>query len=294
MRGETLTSVLERCGGIRIDGYLPALILTRQSVRLMQQKELERASAQVQTQITRAALLPSENDKQQQPSLQQKADALLMLKNMIQGSDQKMAIGRIVLNIGSLAGLQGSIADIALEESDEIIVPKRPASVNVIGQVHGPTAVLYDPALTVRDYIDRAGGLSQIADKDELFVVKANGSVVSAAGYDDSRKGRIFPLLPLISGGIMSSHLSPGDTIYVPPEFLFINPIQRTLDVTQTLRRLSRTSRRVSPIRRCSARCSSPQDEYRNRQNAVRRRVRDAGGRLQCRSRAHPGGGGLS
>jgi polysaccharide export outer membrane protein len=232
---ETLASVLERCGGIRTDGYLPALILTRQSVRLMQQKELERASAEVQTQITRAALLPGENDKQQQASLQQKADALLMLKNMIQGSDQKMAIGRIVLNINSLAGLQGSPSDVALEEHDEIIVPKQPASVNVIGQVHGATAVLYDPSLTVRDYIDRAGGFSSIADKDEMFVVKANGAIESESGYNDNRKNRIFPLLPLVSGGIMSSHLTPGDTIYVPPQFLFINPIQRTLDVTQII-----------------------------------------------------------
>ncbi|HXR24092.1 MAG TPA: hypothetical protein VN742_01935, partial [Candidatus Binataceae bacterium] len=225
----------ERCGGIRLEGYLPALILTRQSVRLMQQHELERASAQVQTQITRAALIPGENDKQQQASLQQKADALLMLKNMIQSSDQKMAIGRIVLNVSSLAELQGSPSDIALEERDEIIVPKRPAAVNVIGQVHGATAVLYDPALTVRDYIDHAGGFSQIADKDEMFVVKANGAVVSESGYEDSRKGRIFPLLPLVSGGLMSAHLGPGDTIYVPPQFLFVNPIQRTLDVTQII-----------------------------------------------------------
>lgn len=233
--GETLASVLERCGGLRVDGYLPALILTRRSVRLMQQRELERASAQVQTQITRAALLPGENDKQQQASLQQKADALLMLKNMIQGSDQKMAVGRIVLNIPSLAGLRGSPSDIALEERDQIIVPKQPASVNVIGQVHGSTAVLYDQSLTVRDYIDRAGGFSEIADKEEMFVVKANGAILSESGYNDSRKSRIFPLLPLVSGGIMSAHLGPGDTIYVPPQFLFVNPIQRTLDVTQII-----------------------------------------------------------
>jgi protein involved in polysaccharide export with SLBB domain len=233
--GETLTSVLERCGGIRFDGFMPALILTRRSVRQMQQQELDRASAQVQTQITRAALIPAENDKVEQASLQQKAEALLMLKNMIESSDQKMAIGRIVLNINSLAELQGSPSDIALEEHDEIVVPKRPASVNVIGQVHGATAVLYDPALTVRDYIDRAGGFSEIADKDEMFVVKANGAIVSESGYEDSHKGRIFPLLPLVSGGLMNAHLGPGDTIYVPPQFLFINPIQRTLDVTQII-----------------------------------------------------------
>lgn len=231
--GETLASVLERCGGIRTDGYLPALVLLRQSVRLMQQRELERASAQVQTQLTRAALLPAENDKQQAPSLEQKAQALLLLKNMLQGSEQKAAIGRIVLNPSSLDSLRGSFDDVVLEEHDQIIVPKRPASVNVIGQVHGATAVLYDPSMTVGDYIDRAGGFTEIADKDQMFIVKANGAILSEAGYKDTRKNRVFPLLPLVSGGLMSAHLGPGDTIYVPPQFLFINPIQRTLDVTQ-------------------------------------------------------------
>jgi polysaccharide export outer membrane protein len=140
--GETLASVLGRCGGLRPEAYLPALILTRQSVRLMQQRQLERASAQVQSQMSRAALIPGENDKQQQQaSLQQKAEALIMLKNMLQGSDQQMAIGRIVLNISTLGSLRGTPSDIALEERDEIVVPKRPASVNVIGQVHGATSV---------------------------------------------------------------------------------------------------------------------------------------------------------
>jgi protein involved in polysaccharide export with SLBB domain len=232
--GETLGSVLERCGGIRSDGYLPALILIRQSVLIMQQKVLERASTEVQTQLTRAALVPAENNVKQEPNLQEKAQALMMLKDMLAGTESKAAVGRIVLNVpASLAALQGSAADVPLEEKDEIIVPKRPAAVNVVGEVHGATAVMYDPSLTVADYIDRAGGFTQTADKEEMFVIKANGSIISENGLRDSRKSRVFPLLPLVSGGLMSSHLQPGDTVYIPPQFLFINPIQRTLDITQ-------------------------------------------------------------
>jgi hypothetical protein len=68
-----------------------------------------------------------------------------------------------------------------------------------------------------------------------MFVVKVNGSVFSKEGYSDARRNRIFPMLPLVSGGLMSARLEPGDTIYIPPQFLFVNPIQRTLDVTQII-----------------------------------------------------------
>jgi protein involved in polysaccharide export with SLBB domain len=231
--GETLASVLERCGGIRPDGYLPALILIRQSVRKMQLQNLRHASAQLQTELTRAALMPAENKDQQQPNLQEKAAALQMLKNMITQTGQQQATGRIVLNVPSLAELPGSTSDIALENGDEIIIPKRPSSVNVMGEVYGATAVAYNPALTVADYLDRAGGLTQDAEKDQILVVKANGAVFSDKAYRDSRKNRIFPMLPLVSGGLMSAHLKPGDTIYVPTKLLFVNPLQRTLDITQ-------------------------------------------------------------
>src|SRR5204862_4916925 len=121
---------------IRPDGYLPALILIRQSVRKMQQQNLKRASAQLQTALTRAALMPAEN-KEQQPNLQEKAAALKMLKDMITQSGQEQAVGRIVLNPHSLAELPSSTSDIALEDHDEIIIPKRPSSMNVLGEVYG-------------------------------------------------------------------------------------------------------------------------------------------------------------
>jgi protein involved in polysaccharide export with SLBB domain len=233
--GERLASVLERCGGLRSDGYLPALILLRQSVKEMQEENLKRGSAQLQTELTRAALMPAENDKQQQPNLQQKAQALAMLKGMITQAGKEQAIGRIVLIIPSLAALPGSNSNVVLEDHDQIIVPRRPTSVNVMGQVYGSTAVAYDPGLTVADYIDRAGGLTQDADKDQIFVVKANGAIVSANSFKDGGENRIFPLLPVVSGGFMYAHLEPGDTIYVPPSFLFVNPLQRTLDITQII-----------------------------------------------------------
>jgi protein involved in polysaccharide export with SLBB domain len=230
----TLDSALIRAGGIRADGFLPALILLRRSVLEMQRQSLRRTSAQLQTELTRAALMPPENPQQEQSNLQQKTEALNMLKGMIMQNEESQAIGRVVLNISSRVAIP-DLSSVTLENGDDIIIPRRPTTVNVMGQVYGATAVAYDPALTVADYLDRAGGITRDAEKDAIFVVRANGEILSEESFQDRDTNRLFPFLPVISGGFMATRLGPGDTIYVPPSLLFVNPLQRTLSVTQII-----------------------------------------------------------
>ena len=231
--GQLLASVLQECGGARPDGYLRALILLRRSLKEIQRKNIEMARTRLEGEITRVALTPNTNHQQAEPSITEKAAALRMLENMLTQSASQQAIGRIVLKMDSLQSLNDSTSNVQLQDGDEIIIPKKPSWVNVMGEVYGPAGVAYDPALTVRQYIDRAGGFTQEADADQVFVVKVNGAVVSQTGLKESGKNRIFPLLPLISGGLMQARLEPGDTIYVPTKLLFVNPLQRTLDITQ-------------------------------------------------------------
>jgi polysaccharide biosynthesis/export protein len=232
--GQLLASILQECGGARPDGYLPALILLRRSLKEVQHKNIEMARTRLEGEITRVALTPATNHQQAEPTIAEKAAALRMLENMLTQSASQQAIGRIVLNVDSLESLNdGSTSNVQLEDGDEIIIPRRPAWVNVMGEVYGPAGVAYDPALTVRQYIDHVGGFTQEADQEQVFVVKVNGAVLSEDGFKDSGKNHIFPLLPLISGGLMQARLERGDTIYVPTKLLFVNPLQRTLDITQ-------------------------------------------------------------
>lgn len=232
--GERLFSVLQQCGGVREDGYLPGLMLIRESLKRLQHQNIELARTRLSGEIARVALMPnSSSNSQQQPSLTEKATALRMLQDMITQSAQQQAIGRIVVNVQSVESIAGTTSDLQLEDGDQIIIPKEPSFVNVMGEVYGPSGIAYDPAATVAQYIDRAGGLTQEAEKDQVFVVKANGEIVSEEGFKHSNKNRIFPLLPLTSGGLMATRLEPGDTIYIPAKVLYIDPIKKTLDVTQ-------------------------------------------------------------
>jgi polysaccharide export outer membrane protein len=72
-------------------------------------------------------------------------------------------------------------------------------------------------ARRVRDYLDLAGGPQRVADKGEIFVVRANGSVVTKR-----RGGLNAPALP-------------GDVVFVPVKTQGSTFWARLRDVTSVL-----------------------------------------------------------
>jgi len=85
------------------------------------------------------------------------------------------------------------------------VIPKKANFVMVSGQVFNPTAVSYQPGKSAKWYMSQSGGLTQIADKNALFVIRADGSVLSAKNNSG-----------LWNGDPMSTVLHPGDSIVVP------------------------------------------------------------------------------
>jgi protein involved in polysaccharide export with SLBB domain len=91
---------------------------------------------------------------------------------------------------------------------DVLHVPKRPGFVLITGQVYNASAITYVPDKTAGWYLKRAGGTSEIANRKEIFVIRANGSVVgrrSGEWYDHD---------------VLSTHLDPGDVIVVPQKVI--------------------------------------------------------------------------
>jgi len=115
----------------------------------------------------------------------------------------------VVIHIPSdarnLDSFSRSPADIALRDGDELIIPKKANYVLVGGQVYNPTAVGYLPGKSAKWYLSQAGGLTQIADKNAAFVIRGDGSVLSAKNNSG-----------LWSGDPLNAVLKPGDSIVVP------------------------------------------------------------------------------
>ncbi len=76
--------------------------------------------------------------------------------------------------------------DLLLEDGDVLRIPTRDGLVLVSGEVLFPNAIAFDSALTLDDYIRRAGGYTQNADSARIVVARRDGSfaeVSEEAGF---------------------------------------------------------------------------------------------------------------
>ncbi len=116
-------------------------------------------------------------------------------------------IGRVVMHISpDMKSWQNTTADVPVRDGDVLIVPKKAGYVMVNGQVFNPTAVSYRSGYSAKWYLSQAGGVTQLADKKAVFVIRADGSVMAAKNNSTGWWG----------GDPMSATLRAGDMIVVP------------------------------------------------------------------------------
>jgi len=188
--------------------------------------------ATLRKQIAQVQLMPKQVGETDES---RNAQALGGLEQVLEQSEGEGASGRMVVHLRPLDELTTSQDNVLLEDQDQIVIPRRPSAVSVLGQVYHPTALVYQPELTLRDYLDRAGGPTEGADEDHIYVFKADGSILTDDGLKNGSKAKMFPLLPVFSGGLMSAYLEPGDVVYVPEQLVFSNNLEVVKDVSQII-----------------------------------------------------------
>ena len=200
--GERLSSVMKRAGGFRATAYPTAAVLERAEVRELQEKNRQELIQRVEQQgaFTKVSLTETARD---QTELQQAA--LQQRQRVLEGLRQMPASGRLVINLrANLKEFENSSDDIEVRAGDSLYIPKRPGFVMVVGQVYNSNAITFQPRRSARWYLERAGGATHLADRKAIFIIRANGSVVSSEGGVWS------------GGSALSAQAGPGDTIVVP------------------------------------------------------------------------------
>jgi len=241
-KGEALSSVIERAGGFTDSAYLKGTLFTRESVRELQQRNLEDAIDRLEQQLlaqsaerVQAALSPEEAQREAMLTERQRA-LLSKLKTA-------RATGRVTIRLGPLEEFFGSPHDIALEDGDTVLVPQMPQHVQVIGAAFNPTAFLYEPGRTVSSYLNQAGGLTADANEKSIYVLKVDGTAVSGQTGRGFRALRWDPRSNRWVGGrLMSLVLDPGDTIVVPERIEKIVWLREIKDITQILYQVAVTA----------------------------------------------------
>lgn len=203
--GEHLSDVLRRAGGFRPDAYPEGAVLTRAEVASLEKKSHLELIAQIEASAASARTSPGSGaDKSAalQVIQEQQDQILSQLRN-------QPVTGRLVVHMNSdVNRWAGTPADIEVRNGDTLRIPKRPGFVLVSGQVYSPSAITFMPGHTAGWYLQRAGGATSAANRKEIFIVRANGSVIGrrSEGWIDR--------------GVLSTRLNPGDTIVVPQKII--------------------------------------------------------------------------
>ncbi|MFP3868499.1 MAG: SLBB domain-containing protein [Desulfobacteraceae bacterium] len=228
--GETLSSVLRRAGGFTDKAYIKGALFTRQSVKETQQAHLSKAIDRIEAEMLAIAAeatqveLDPEEAKRQAEFIKQQRELLTKLREI-------QALGRIVVRLDDPERMRGTPADIELQDGDVLNIPQIQQSVNVLGAVYSPTAVIYEPHRTVKEYITMVGGPTEIADEGNIYVIKVNGSAIghnTVKWFGTSWDGTDYTFH---IGGLKSLRLDPGDSIVVPEELERIAWLRELKDI---------------------------------------------------------------
>lgn len=213
--GETLRGLLRRAGGFTPDAYLYASEFTRQSTQRVEQQRLNEYADELEAQVSSSSASQQAralNASDQAAALASEAAARAAVARL----RRITPIGRIVLDLKPDSEGIDSVPDIALEDGDRFVVPRVPANVNVEGQVYSANAFVFRSGQHVLDYLHKAGGPDREADRKRIFLLRADGSVVSRQ-YAKVERAPIYP----------------GDTIVVPPVLDRRSILQRIVDISQ-------------------------------------------------------------
>ncbi len=204
--GEKLSSVLLRAGGLRATAYPLGAILLRLQVRDLEEKSRAELIHQIETTSIAAKLGPNIAGQDQTSTIQL---LVQQQEQVLQRLRSQPASGRLVIHVGpDIAAWQNTDADIEMRSGDVVVIPKRPGFVLVSGQVYNASALTYVPHKTAGWYLKNAGGETDTANGKEIFIVRANGSVIGR------RSNGAF------EGDVLSTKLDAGDVIVVPQKIV--------------------------------------------------------------------------
>jgi len=219
--GARLSSILKRAGGFRDTAYPEGAVLVREQVRELEEKSRDELVRQIETNSAAARLSPTLGSSDGPATVQmikaQQDEVLTQLKS-------HPAAGRLVVHVSAdIDSWANTDVDIELRKGDKLTIPKRPGFVLVTGQVYNATALTFTPGKTAGWYLSRAGGTNTTANRKEVFIVRANGSVIGR------RSSGAF------TSNVLSTQLDPGDVVVVPQKIIGSSVFWRNLMTTAQL-----------------------------------------------------------
>lgn len=211
-RGEHLSDLLMRVGGLTSTAYPAGTVFLRKSSAQVEEQGYKRAADEIQSQLL-AGIARIGGDKIT-------GEGYTAIQGFITQLRTQKGLGRIAIAADPSVLAANPQQDPLLEAGDVVFIPQRPSTITVLGEVMQPGSYSYRPGLTVGDYVKRAGGYAQFSDEGLTFIVLPDGS---AKRMETS----------WLSFDVQS--LPPGSSIVVPRDLAPLTARQILLDVTGIL-----------------------------------------------------------
>jgi protein involved in polysaccharide export with SLBB domain len=233
-KGERLSSVVQRAGGFTKDAYLKAAIFTRVSTQRTQQEAIDKLIEDLELEVAqKSQQVVGALDKEDVEANKELANARRALIAQLKKTRAK---GRVIIGLAQNGKVGGTLGDVLLENGDQLEVPRKLNVVNVVGRVYNPTGIVFDPARdSVGYYLRLVGGPTENADRDHIFLLKADGSVVTRETADSG-------FFAFGERGLMNARVEPGDSILVPEKLIQARFMKDVKDITQILYQIAVTA----------------------------------------------------
>ena len=197
-KGERLSSVIERAGGLTDIAFAKGSVFTREELKEQERKQIQTLVDRLQGDLALVALQNTQSTNGQNVT-----ETLAAGQSLLTQLREATPTGRLVINLEQALRNEQSDDDIELRGGDTLVVPRFKHYVSVIGEVQNATTHVYKNDLDRDDYVQLSGGTTERADEKRTYVVRANGSVIAQPGAYWFRRGS-------------SNRMEPGDTVVVP------------------------------------------------------------------------------
>ncbi len=156
-KNERISDLIKRAGGLTLQAYDQGGYVTRiNNKTLVNQVNTEKINRIQQT---------------------LKDTAAPVIQEIERPADQ------IAVDLATILSNPGSRNDLTLEEGDVITIPREKMDVRISGQVLFPTRVVYREQMNLKDYLGRAGGLSDNARRGKIYVLYPNGNAAKTSHF---------------------------------------------------------------------------------------------------------------
>ena len=197
------------------ESFINGAVFTRESIKEKEREQLLILSNNIRRdQASRSMTKESQDFSISSKEIEENIDALLSTE----------VIGRLIIDLPRVINGDPS-ADLVLQDGDTLEIPKYNNAVTIVGEVRRSGSFVRQKSFKVDDYIELAAGMTERANRKQIYVIRADGSVDKLDGK------RRTDLLNFTN----ESEIMAGDTIVVPIKASYQSPLNLYSTVSQVI-----------------------------------------------------------